>query len=380
MPQYTRRLAEKLQMPPGAIQSFSHFGKADGTEATQVLEAARALVEVTPGELTWRDYTMLAAYVALHGHDEVEFHRHLASSLSASAVASHAFASFPEEMAKLCMEAFRSDTETICELIKRYTRQEPPRSDSTPTWTFKVFVLGRFQVLKDGAPIRFSRRQQRKPLELLQALIAFGGVDVGAGKLADVLWPDSEGDAGYHALESALYRLRRLLGSPNAVVMAGGKITLDTRQFWVDMWAFENELRVGNADDRSPAARLASLRQLYSGHFLMQEVEKTWAVEKRRMLRERFVRAIADFARSYENRGLWQEAAGIYRAGIEVDNLAEEFHRGLISCYRELGEHGAAIQTYRRCSELLLKRLGVQPSSRTLLLYQSIIQATPQAV
>src|SRR5215472_16533691 len=83
-------------------------------------------------------------------------------------------------------------------------------------WPFRVYVLGRFRLLKGDEPIRFSRRIQRKPLELLQALIAFGGTEVGASTLTDVLWPDSEEDAGYHALESALYRLRQLLGRPDA--------------------------------------------------------------------------------------------------------------------------------------------------------------------
>jgi len=55
-----------------------------------------------------------------------------------------------------------------------------------------------------------------------------------------------------------------------------------------------------------------------------------------------------------------------------VNSLAEEFHRGLMMCHGELGDHGAAVQAYRRCSELLLKRLGVQPSSKTLALYQSV--------
>jgi LuxR family maltose regulon positive regulatory protein len=261
-----------------------------------------------------------------------------------------------------------------------YSLQARQNPDYAPSRPFKVYVLGRFQVFKDDAPIRFSRRQQRKPLELLQALIAFGGTEVGAGKLTDELWPDSEGDAAYHALESALYRLRQLLGAPRAVAMAGGKLTLDRRQFWVDMWAFECELRAGHAHD-SPAERLARMRQLYSGHFLAHEPEKTWAVERRQILRERFVRAVGEFARSYESQGLWQEAADVYRVGIEVDSLVEGFHRGLIMCHRELGEHGAAVQAYRRCSELLLKMLGVQPSSKTLELYRRVRQeAISQAV
>jgi hypothetical protein len=49
-----------------------------------------------------------------------------------------------------------------------------------------------------------------------------------------------------------------------------------------------------------------------------------------RQARQRFLRAIGDFARSYEKRSLWQRAAGVYQVGIEVDSLAEEFHRGLM--------------------------------------------------
>jgi LuxR family transcriptional regulator, maltose regulon positive regulatory protein len=362
------------------IPRSSLVAELNHTDTTQVSEAARALIEVDSGELSWRDYATLAAYVALHQPEPVQCRRFLAQSLAASPIASQAFARFSTQMAELCIEALRSSTETVRELVKQHSRRPPSKPESA-TWPFKVFVLGRFQVLRDNAPIRFSRRQQRKPLELLQALIAFGGTEVGANKLTDALWPDSEGDAAYHALESALYRLRQLFGAPNAIAMAGGKLTLDRRQVWVDMWAFESELRAGNVDDNGPAERLARLRELYSGHFLAQEVEKTWAVEKRQILRERFVRAIGDFARSCAKRGQWQEAAGVYQVGIEVDSLAEEFHRGLIMCHRELGDHAAAVTAYRRCSELLLKRLGVQPSSKTLALYQSVRhEAMPQAV
>ena len=77
---------------------------------------------------------------------------------------------------------------------------------------FKVYVLGRFRLTKGDIPVALPSRL-RKPQELLQALIAFGATEVSAGVLIDALWPDSEGDAAYHALESALYRLRQLAQS-----------------------------------------------------------------------------------------------------------------------------------------------------------------------
>jgi hypothetical protein len=83
---------------------------------------------------------------------------------------------------------------------------------------FRVDLLGRFRLTKGKTPIAIPPRL-RKPRELLQALIAFGGTDVSASVLIDALWPDSEGDAAYHALESGLDRRRQLL-PPNAKAQA----------------------------------------------------------------------------------------------------------------------------------------------------------------
>ena len=350
--------------PPGAPGG-------DRTDTTRTLQQARALLYGGSRELSRWDWEMLAAYVASHDSNPVECHRLLARSLAASPVASQALARFPTQMAALCIEALRSGTAAVNELIQQNGRGCRVNAAGQRYWSLRVFVLGRFRLLKDGAPIRFSRRAQRRPLELLQALIAFGGTEVSAGRLIDALWPDSEGDAGYHALESTLYRLRQLLGSPSAVAMAGGKLTLDRRQIWVDMWAFEGELRMG-ARQADAAKRLARMRELYCGDFLAEEVEKSWAVETRQIQRDRFVRAVRDIARSCESRGLWQEAIGAYQLGLEVDSLAEDLHRGLMTCHWELGAHGAAVQAYSRCRELLVRTLGVQPSAKTLALYQSV--------
>jgi len=59
---------------------------------------------------------------------------------------------------------------------------------------FRVHLLGRFRLLGGDTPITIPPRL-RKPQELLQALIAFGGTEVSADVLIDALWPDSEGDA-----------------------------------------------------------------------------------------------------------------------------------------------------------------------------------------
>jgi len=356
--------------------SACRAGQGDRAGAAEALQQAQALFgDALPVELKC-NAELVGAYMALRSGEHPECHRMLSAALATASLPGPSMqivALLPNAMGELCMEAVRAGTavEPVHALVERY-RLPPPQSASRDwPWPFRVSVLGTFRLLKGDAPIRCSRRTQKKTLELLQALIAFGGTEVAAGKLIDALWPDSEGDAGYHALESALYRLRLLLGAPGAVIMAGSKLSLDRQYFWVDMWDFEKELR-SSADHNDIAVRFARIRDLYQGHFLQQEADKPWTVMTRQALRGKFLRALRDAAQAYETRRRWQEAADVYQAGIELDGTSEDLYRGLMICHRELGDHCEALQVYRRCRELLSKVLGVQPNPKTLAIYHSV--------
>src|ERR1700722_1951615 len=236
---------------------------------------------------------------------------------------------------------------------------------------FRVHVLGRFRLLTGDIPVTIPSRL-RKPQELLQALIAFGGTEVSAGVLIDALWPDSEGDAAYHALESALYRLRQLLGTRDAVRMEGGKVSLNRDQLWVDMWEFEEQLQRPRDPEANGIGRIGCLRLLYQGHFLQHETEKSWVLKTRQELRDRLLRAIRDAARECERARRWEDAANLYRSGIELDSLDEGLYRGLMLCHQALGDHSEALQAYRRCRELLARFLGIPPNAKTQALYHSV--------
>jgi LuxR family maltose regulon positive regulatory protein len=236
---------------------------------------------------------------------------------------------------------------------------------------FRVHVLGRFRLLSGNTPITIPSRL-RKPQELLQALIAFGGTEVGAGVLIDALWPDSEGDAAYHALESALYRLRQLLGARDAVRMEGGKVSLNRDQLWLDMWEFEEELQRPHDPAANGIERVGRLRRLYQGDFLQHEDEKPWVLKARQELRDDLLRAIRDAARECEHARRWEEAANLYRSGLELDSLNEGLYRGLMLCHQQLGDHSEALQAYRRCRELLTRFLGIAPNAKTQALYHSV--------
>ena len=114
---------------------------------------------------------------------------------------------------------------------------------------------------------------------------------------------------------------------------------------------------------------------LYRGHLLEHETDKPWALAARESLREKFLLRVLAAAKAHEARQRWHRAAAIYQRGIQLDNLAESLYRGLMICYREMGDRAEALRVYRRCRELLSIVLSVQPTAETQAVYEGLKQA-----
>jgi LuxR family maltose regulon positive regulatory protein len=281
---------------------------------------------------------------------------------------------------KISIKALQEGIEVdyVRELIRRHLLAPDPANPDLEQWpwTVKVHTLGRFGLLVDDRPIEFGRKVQQRPLTLLKALIALGGRDVPEARLAELLWPDADGDMAHHSFEVALSRLRKLLGKEDALVLKEGRLSLSNRHCWVDVWAFERILgqaeKARREGKRTEAiAPLEKAISLYKGPFLRSE-ETTWAESTREKSRSGFLRAVARLGRCYEDGEKWEEAASCYRKGIEVDELAEELYRRLMVCLIQRGQEAEALSVYRRCREKLSSVLGVDPSRETRELASSL--------
>lgn len=235
-------------------------------------------------------------------------------------------------------------------------------------WPVKIRSLGQFSVELDGEPLVFAAKTPRKLLALLKAIIALGSRDVPEQKLADILWPDEDGDTAHQSLTTALHRLRKLLGDKSLIRQRDGRISLDTGRVWVDTLAFEALFVAEHAGDHAHSMRVI---ELYRGEFLAYE-DAPWAYAMREKLRTRYLELVSSAARRFEQEGRHEDALDLYRRGIEVDELAETFHIGLMRCHHQIGRTPEALDAYRRMRELLDRVHGVQPSPATEALYRKL--------
>jgi DNA-binding SARP family transcriptional activator len=172
-----------------------------------------------------------------------------------------------------------------------------------------------------------------------------------------------------------LHRTRTLLGA-EFIVVRDDQIAFDEHVAWLDVWAFEHVvgrieslLGAGNEarriDDGELENRRLQLFALYRGHLFGEAEPPFWAATLRDRLRARFIRSVEALGQRLERTGRAEGAIALYRAGLEQDNLAEELYQRLIACHLARGEAAQALNTYRRCRELLSIVLGLKPSART---------------
>jgi DNA-binding SARP family transcriptional activator len=281
----------------------------------------------------------------------------------------------PEAMARLCLKALEAgiEVEYVRGLIRK-NRLVPglsaPDLEKWP-WPVKVYTLGRFSLVVDGKTLPSTRKTRQKPLLLLKALIALGGREAPEEQLAEILWPDADGDLAHQSLAKTLERLREMLGNDRAVLLHDGRYTLNNQHCWVDVWEFERTL--GRADaarksgthgsDGEEVARLAdSAIALYEGTFLSGETFCSCIITHRERLRSKFLRTIVRAGRHWEKTEEWEKAIACYQKGLEVDPLTEAMYRGLISCHMRMGRAAEAHAAYQRCCKTLSAALGVSPS------------------
>ncbi|HUF19865.1 MAG TPA: hypothetical protein VMP00_03835, partial [Burkholderiales bacterium] len=186
-------------------------------------------------------------------------------------------------MPQLCAEALASDIQVanVCDYIREYRVDAPGRHIERWPWPLRVYTLGAFRVVRDGEPLAFGGKVPKKLLALLKCLIAFGGQDVPEERLTDALWKDEDGDAAHQSFNTALHRLRKLLGDPEAIAQKAGKLSINTRLVWIDAFAFEEACRQAEDARHKAAPDYPALAEraveVYHGGFLDGDADAFWA-------------------------------------------------------------------------------------------------------
>jgi DNA-binding SARP family transcriptional activator len=339
-------------------------------ECLQLMSEVRGWLTDTAYAHFEYDADLVEAYLALVKGDFETCHVALRKGLAGSRQDEFKFIQRmqPAAFARLLAEALSADidAEYVTQVIRDLEVRPPSASVSKWPWPIRVHTLGRFEVLRDGEPLEFSRKAPKKTLALLKAIVALGGRNVREQALLDAFWSDEEGDVATRSFTAALHRLRALIGDSGAIVQQGGTLSLDGTRVWVDIWALEGALA------RTDGRNADEVLSLYRGAFLAEDEGEPWSVMMRERLRSKFINAIAGRARECETAGQFETALECYLRGLDADPVIEQFYQGLMRCYARLDRKSEAIAAYHRLKQILSVSLALKPSPTTEKLYQAL--------
>ncbi|MGV3655651.1 MAG: BTAD domain-containing putative transcriptional regulator [Noviherbaspirillum sp.] len=252
--------------------------------------------------------------------------------------------------------------------IVRRQRLAPPDC-LIPEWPWPIAVrtLGKLEIWLDGDLVKASGKAPQRPLMLLKALLCGGESGKSQAALADQLWPEAE--SAKSAVNVTIHRLRKLLGSDAAIVVASGTVALNRKLVWTDI---SDLCKVCNRVENLPVETAAAevlrlvnaLLDLYRGPFCEGE-ESSWLIAARDRWRNHFLAAVAALGKRLETYGAWTDAIRLYLHALDNEPLAEAIHRGLMRCAHARNDSAAAYSAYRRCRDTLSIVLGRKPSPET---------------
>ena len=260
-------------------------------------------------------------------------------------------------VARICSEALRLGIETdfALTLIRDKQLSAPRAYDQNWPWPVRIHALGGLRIVVNGQPLVFGARAQRKPLDLVKAVVANGPAPVDGAVVLDALWPDAEGAAARASFDMTVMRLRKMLGRDDALVLDAGRIGFDSAIVWVDAHAFAT-----------------GASETYARPLFGSDAVAPWWAAARERLHQAFIRRTVARGDELEADQRFSDALALYETALALDSLAEELYQGAIRCHVAQGRHADALRVFRRCREQLSIVLSVAPSAATAALVSSL--------
>src|SRR6266576_924060 len=229
----------------------------------------------------------------------------------------------------------------------------------------RLAVLGPPEVFHNESRLSFALRKA-------QALLLYLAVEGGMhprGKLAALLWPDSDPADARKTLRNAITLLRSLLAEQDLLGLnPQAPLELDLE---VVQQAYTAAQRLSTVPSEAQRATLVTQVQqaldlvrgpFLDGFWLREEAGFDEWVQQRQQQWQVRLQVLFDRLSSWQEESREQEQARVtLTRWLALDPLSEEASRRLMRVYLALGDVTAALQVYTTCRARLAEELRVKP-------------------
>jgi DNA-binding SARP family transcriptional activator len=204
-------------------------------------------------------------------------------------------------------------------------------------------------------------------------------------RLAGLFWGDEDDHRARHCLNTALWRLNRILSQSGPRTAAYLRIDAQNigfntaSDFWLDVDEFESRCTLAEQiGPDAPDEQAALYRQAVACYpaDLLIDCYEDWCLIERERFRCMYLRALSRLLAYHSATGDYDAAIDCARRILACDHLREDVHRDLMHLYLVTDQPADALRQYRTCEGLLRRELAVEPMPETRGFLVRIIAAT----
>jgi len=245
----------------------------------------------------------------------------------------------------------------------------------------QVRLFGRVCIQsEDDTPLTI---ESKKALGLLCYLLLYRQRPHTRDMLAEMNWGENSSAHPKKYLRQAIWQIQSTLDSspeadcPALLVTESDWVQLNpAAPLWLDVAEFE---QVCTQTLKKPAVELGTkdflcMRQavdLYQGD-LLEGWYEDWCLYERERLQNMCLSLLDKLMEYCELHNQYEDALGYGNRILRLDVAHERTHRRMVRIYYKSGERTAALRQYERCVAALNDELGVEPSRKTVELYEQI--------
>lgn len=228
------------------------------------------------------------------------------------------------------------------------------------------YGLGPFYLKYQGKIVDGSNWISKRALCLLMYLLLAKERKVAAEELVDIFWEESDLEDGKNKLYNTIYLLRRSLakdGIPKDIIesVSGGYSINHKYQIWCDWDYFEEKTDQLTSKQELSMEEMEELFKLYRGDFFPLLRYEGWTEIQREKLRENYLNLIEVLSSRLYAEQRYRDTVNYLHRGIEYDPYRENFYLLYIKALVKLGRIAEAINSYKKCEQILKEELDVLP-------------------
>jgi DNA-binding SARP family transcriptional activator/predicted negative regulator of RcsB-dependent stress response len=249
----------------------------------------------------------------------------------------------------------------------------------------RLYVLGQFSLERRHGQrwqtVTDATLQHQRVRWLLTCLVSSPGRKLGREQAIEMLWPELDFETASHRLDKAVHSLRQLF-EPSRSRPSTSDLLLtehqtlqlaEQSQFWIDADAFETLLSLARAstDPGKTEQLLEEAMLLYTGDYLPDEQEVSWAQTRRESLQRSWIGLLLELADLRIAREAYPEAIDILDRLLAIDPTNEAAVQRLILLLAQMGRRGEALRIYQRFATILKQEYKMAPLPETRALYEA---------